>query len=188
MTTYESNIIYSFITNINNYISKLKLIFPSKLLLLECCKTFSKELNKFVIEFNNISIDNNRNIITTKEELEEYAIGSLISYMTINGNFRSGGFIIKFCEDYFIYIMPDFVTKYRARYVNISEMWIGDVYTTRNDIVSIVSCERKKTKFSIIINDVIIFSGSEDNCSQFKHGERYEMITNWCTYFNNKLT
>lgn len=82
----------------------------------------------------------------------------------------------------------NFCLENGARYVNISEMWIGDVYTTRNDIVSIVSCERKKTKFSIIINDVIIFSGSEDNCSQFKHGERYEMITNWCTYFNNKLT
>ena len=88
-------------------------------------------------------IENGRKEITTKKQLEKFPIGSLISYMNIDDRFRTGGFIIKFATDYFIYITPDFSTKYRARYSHILKMWAGNVYNTKNDIVIIVASSQE---------------------------------------------
>lgn len=184
-TTYEKNIIYSLINNFINYISNLKEyeIFYSNEKLMKCCKILLDKIYKFIIVFDNVFVNENRNEIATKKELEKYPIGSAISHMTINSNFKSGGFITKFCKDYFIYILPDFVTKYKARYENISKIWVGNVYATENDIVSIIPSKRKKTKCAVIINDIAIFYGTEYDCILFKNSKKYKMIMKWYQYF-----
>ena len=81
-------------------------------------------------------LESGRKEITTKTQLEKYPVGSMISYKNKNDDFKQGGFIIKFADNYLIYITPDFTTKYRVWYKNIKTMWVGDVYKTKNDLVS----------------------------------------------------
>ena len=103
-----------------------------------------KKIDKAVLKtkISNM-INNGRQEITTKDQLERFSIGSLISYININNIFKQGGFIIKFFDEFFVYITPDFTTKYRVRYKNILKMFVGDVYSVRNDIVSIVKTTQK---------------------------------------------
>lgn len=131
-------------------------------------------------------IENGRSEITTKKQLEKYPIGSLISYMTNSNIFKLGGFIVKFANDYFIYITPDFKTKYRARYKNIKKMWAGDVYEVKNDLISFVKTSQKKTNFEIRVNDIIIFyARSSFDARRFKCTEKYKRLVLWNDYFNN---
>jgi hypothetical protein len=133
-------------------------------------------------------VENGRKEITTKKQLEKFPIGSLISYMNIDNVFRSGGFIIKFTPDYFIYITPDFSTKYRARYSHILKMWAGNVYNTQNDIVSIVPASQDKTNFSVVVNDIPIYYAKKSfDAKRFKHTAKYKKIIEWCTYFNQPI-
>ena len=65
-------------------------------------------------------------------------------------------------------------------------MWVGDVYTTKNDIVSIVPASQKITKYPVIINDIVIYYGScEYDIAVFKNTKNFKNIMMWCEYFNN---
>ncbi len=122
-----------------------------------------------------VFLENGRKEITTKKQLEKYTIGSLISYMNKSNIFRPGGFIIKFAEEYFIYISPDFKTKYRARYKNIQKMWVGDVYKVKHP-----------TNFEIKVNDIIIYYAKDSyDTRRFKHTDKYKRLIAWNDYFNN---
>ena len=129
-------------------------------------------------------IENGRKEITTKEELEKFPIGCIISYLNNDDIFRPGGFIIKFKPEYFIYITVDFSTKYRARYSHIQKMWVGDVYNTRNDFVSIVPATRAETNFPVIVDDVVVhYATSNYDAKRFKHTDKYLTMMKWCEYF-----
>ena len=135
-----------------------------------------------------VMIENGRHEITTKKQLEKYPIGSLISYLNINNVFRPGGFIIKFTPEYFIYISPDFTTKYRARYNHIQTIWVGSVYHTKNDFVSIVQTSQKKTNFPVIVNDIIIYYGKNTfDIKRFQNTDKYKKIIQWCQYFEQTI-
>lgn len=131
-------------------------------------------------------IENGRKEITTKEQLEKYEIGSLISYVNNADIFKSGGFIIKFADEYFIYITPDFKTKYRVRYINVKKMWIGNVYKIKNDLVSLSKSTQKPTKFEIKINNIIIhYARNSFDVKRFMSTEKYKRLIAWNEYFNN---
>jgi len=131
-------------------------------------------------------IENGRKEITTKKQLEKYPIGSLISYLNNQNIFKPGGFIIKFNPEYFIYITSDFTTKYRARYSHIQKMWVGSVYKTKNDFASIVPTQQNKTKFPVIVNDIVIYYASDTyDVKRFKYTEKYKKIITWCQYFES---
>src|SRR5262245_40366681 len=101
-------------------------------------KPSKRKIEKARLEGKIVSfIENGRKEITTKKQLEKYPVGSLISYINKANVFKLGGFILKFSDDYFIYIKPDFQTKIRARYKNIKKMWVGDVYKVKNDLISL---------------------------------------------------
>ncbi len=124
-------------------------------------------------------IENGRHEITSKKQLEKYPIGSLISYMNNNNVFRSGGFITKFSDDYFIYILSDFKTRYRARYSHIQKMWVGSVYSTAHDIVSIVPSTNKKTNFPVVINDITIhYAQKTFDIKRYKNTDKFKRICN----------
>ena len=127
-----------------------------------------------------------RKEITTKKELEKFSIGSVVSYMNTRNDFKVGGFIMKFCDEYFIYIMPDFITKIRVRYVNILKMWVGNVYEVKNDIVSIVTTPQEKTNFYVKVNDIFIYYGKRQyDIDRFKNSRKYQNIDNWIKYFES---
>lgn len=129
-------------------------------------------------------IENGRKEITTKKQLEKYPIGSLISYLRTDNIYKPGGYIIKFTPEYFIYILHDFSAKYRARYNVIEKMWVGSVYNTTNDFVSITPIKHIKTNFPVIINDVTIYYAKNTfDVKRFINTEKYKKITQWCQYF-----
>jgi hypothetical protein len=131
-----------------------------------------------------IMIENGRKEITTQKELEKYLSGSPISYIDINNTFKSGGFLLKTMDKYFIYVTPDFLLKKRVYFKNVSKMWIGDVYSIKNDLISLTETSQKKTNFPVKINNIIIYYGrSNFDKKRFMNTVRYEKIVQWYKYF-----
>lgn len=122
-----------------------------------------------------------RKEITTKEELEEYTKGALISYITKKGIFRSAGFIDKFEDESFIYLsVIDFKTRVRVKYSSIQKMWVGDVYKTKNDTVSIIPSTNKQSKYFVKIGDVIVYYAPDSTMiNRFKCTQKYDRMIKW---------
>lgn len=131
-------------------------------------------------------VENGRKQISTKEELEEYPIGSLISYMTKGGIFRKAGFLDKLEKESFVYLSADFNSRRRVKYANIKKIWIGTVYETKNDIVSIIPSENKKTKFFAKIGNVVVYYAADSHSvGRFKHTQKYQRMTKWHDLYGN---
>ena len=131
-----------------------------------------------------IMMDNGRKEITSREELEQFPIGSLISYTNKNNTFRQGGFIIKFANEYFNYITPDFKTKYRVRYVNVEKMWVGDVYKVTKDTISLTATTQTKTNFPVKVNNIIVYYAKNNfDANRYILTNKYETMIKWCEYF-----
>ncbi len=144
-------------------------------------KAFAKDAMKTKI---GIMIENGRKEITTGEELDEFLIGSLISYMDNNKIFKHGGFLVKTTNEYFIYITSDFLQKKRVYFKNVSKMWVGDVFSIKNDLVSLTKTSQKKTNFPVKINNTILYYGRNNfDKKRFMNTDRYQKIIQWYKYF-----
>ena len=131
-------------------------------------------------------IENGRIEITSKAELEEHPIGSLISYMNNNNIFKSCGFLTKICDDYFIYIKPDFESKFKVRYDNIKKMWVGDVYKVKQDIVSITKSSKQETKYKVIIDDIVVYyANDKSDYRRYTHTQKYKTMVKWSEFFTD---
>ena len=144
-----------------------------------------KQVPKYVADVKiTMMLENGRKEITTKEELEKYPIGSLISYMNKNNEFKQAGFIYKFSDEYFIYLASDFTTKYRVRYKNVQKMWVGDVYSVTSDLVSLVKADNKKTNFPVKINNIIVYYAKNNfDVVRFKNTGKYKNMIKWVEIF-----
>lgn len=133
-------------------------------------------------------IENGRVEITSKKELKQFAIGSLISYMNTNDIFKSCGFLTKITDDYFIYVKPDFESKFKVRFAHVQKIWVGDVYHVKNDLISITKTitERPQSKFEVIINNVIVYYGKDkSDYRRFIHTQKYKIMLMWSKFFTN---
>lgn len=131
--------------------------------------------------------NNGRKEITTKDELEKFPIGSLISYMNKSGIFKTAGYIWNFGDDYFIYLTADFTKKYRVKYKNVLKMWVGNVYKTSNDIVSVVPSTNKKTKLVAKIGKVpVYYTTNRNTLNRFMHTEKYQRMVKWYEIFEDE--
>lgn len=129
-------------------------------------------------------LENGRSEITTKKELKKYPIGSMISFIKKERIFKPGGFLTKIADDHFTYITPDFQNKYRVKYSNIVKMWVGDVYSTVNDLVSLVKDSKKKTNFPVEVAGIIVYYAKNNyDAKRFKGTDRYKVMSDWCNYF-----
>ena len=148
-------------------------------------KHSTKIINQDIIEARiKTFIEYGRKEITTKEELEEFPIGSLISYMNKDNMLKQGGFIIKFTDDYFNYITADFTAKYRVRYVNVKKMWVGDVYKVSKDIISLTTTTQPKTNFPVKVNNVVVFYAKNNfDIKRYTSTIKYKTMIKWCEYF-----
>ncbi len=130
-------------------------------------------------------LDYGRKEITTKKQLQKYAAGSPISYRNIHDIFKVGGFLVKIGDDYFIYVTPDFMQKYRVRFANVKKMWVGDVYQLHNDIVALTKTKQAKTNFPVEVNGVVVYYGkSTFDKRRFMGTIKYKRLIKWCEYFN----
>lgn len=123
-----------------------------------------------------------RTEINTKEQLEKFPIGSPVSYLNNNNVFRPGGFIIKFKQEYFIYVLADFKTKYRARYNNIQKMWVADTFI-RN------SKQKNKTNFPVKINNIIVYYAIDNfDVERAQNTNKFLLMKNWFEFFHTTTT
>ncbi|AEQ32559.1 hypothetical protein [Megavirus chiliensis] len=133
-------------------------------------------------------IENGRKEIKRQKELEKYPIGSLISYFNKDGVFKIGGFIKNFGDDNFVYLSSDFEKNIRVRYCNVDKMYVGDVFKTKNDIVSIVPYTKTKTNFPVKIGDVVVYYGKNNTMSRrFMHTQKYKRMDQWYKIFSEML-
>ncbi|AYV85582.1 MAG: hypothetical protein Satyrvirus24_6 [Satyrvirus sp.] len=129
-------------------------------------------------------LENGRKEIKTKEELEKFPIGSIFSYINKNGIFKNGGFIIKFLDDYFIYITIDFMTKYRVRYNNIEKMWVGDPRKIKNDVISLMPAIQKPTNFEVKLGKTVVYYAPRDrDKKRFTKTNKYKIMEKWYKTF-----
>jgi hypothetical protein len=132
-------------------------------------------------------IKNGRKEITTKKQLEKFPIGSLISYFNNENIYRSGGYIKKFGDDYFVYLTSDFERNVRVRYKNVSKMFAGNVYETKNDVVSIVPSKAKKSKhFAKIGDTVVLYATTATLVTRYEHTQKYLRMKKWHELFGDE--
>ncbi|AKI81609.1 hypothetical protein [Acanthamoeba castellanii mimivirus] len=129
--------------------------------------------------------EHGRKEITSKEKLEKFPIGSIVSYTNKQDIYRTGGFITKFADEYFIYVTPDFQTKYRVKYKNVKKMWVGNVYKVKNDIISLSETTQKETNFPVKIGDTVIYYASKKfDKTRYMNTKKYKTLLNWYEYFH----
>ena len=149
----------------------------------------SNEKNHYVSKAANAAkietlIEHGRKEITTKNQLKKFAIGSLVSYMNKDDIIKSGGFITKFADEYFIYVTPDFNAKYRVRYINITKMWVGNAYKVKGDIINLIKTDQKKTNFPARIGDITVFySKKAYHLKRYMNTDRFKRTVRWYNYF-----
>jgi len=132
---------------------------------------------------------NGRHEITTKKELEKYPIGSLISYLNHNDVLYIAGFITRFEPNYFVYMKSDFGEKrWRGRYDSIKTMWVGDVYATHNDIVSInTPREKGDDRYSVSVDGIVVYYGKQKfDMQRFEETDKHRRMIQWLEYFGGK--
>ncbi|RYE16753.1 MAG: hypothetical protein EOP45_16920 [Sphingobacteriaceae bacterium] len=146
----------------------------------------SKKTHHSVINANGIMlISHGRQEITSREQLEKYSLGSLISYETVDGRYTKGGFITKFTDKYFVYTLLDFSKKYRIRYHKIKRMWVGDMFNVNNDFMSFREPD-KKTKHEVKIGNYVVkcFKDKQSRLI-FLGRDKYQHMLKWYDMFNN---
>ncbi len=130
-----------------------------------------------------------RKKITTKHELEEYPIGSLISYTNKKNEFRKAGYVLKYSDNYFIYVTPDFQTKYRVKYKNVLEMWVKKVDSPLKDLIWQAETIQEKTNFPIFIgNKVIYYAKNNSDRDKYMDTTKYKKLVKWYDHFGNNQT
>jgi len=129
-------------------------------------------------------IKNGRNEITTINELKKFPIGSLISYENKYGIYKTAGFLWKVSDDYFIYLNLDTDKKTRVRIKNVNKMWAGGVYDVKNDIVSLIPTEKKKTSKPVIVGNTIIYYAKDNyDYNRFLCTSKYKLMEKWYETF-----
>lgn len=135
-------------------------------------------------KINSLLKNGRKQIPPSKKQLSKFPIGSLISHINNNNVFKHGGFLTKITNLYFIYLAPDFTNKFRVRFKNIKKIFVGSVYTTHNDLISIVKTKQKKTNFLITINGTIVYYAQKNfDRNRFKNSKRFQLMVQWYKYF-----
>lgn len=133
-----------------------------------------------------IFLTHGRKVITTYNELKEYKIGSIISYINKNNVLKMGGFLTKITKEYFIYVTPLYDARYRVRFANVKKMYVSDVYEAhKNDFVSLAKAPQDYTRFPAEIMGIPIFyAKSNYELNRFKSTIRYKDLIKWLEYFH----
>lgn len=117
-------------------------------------------------------IKNNRVKIKTRKQLKKYPLGSLISYIKIDGTYRKGGFLENIDKEYFTFQEGD--EPFTELFENIKEMYVGSPVRKLNRKSS------KKSNFPIKIGEDIIYYAKDNfDKSRFMNTSRYKKLEEW---------
>jgi hypothetical protein len=136
-------------------------------------------------------IDKGRNTVINRDELKKYPLGSNISYTDTNDIFHSGGFLDSIHKKYFVirYNFADEAEFESVYFTEVSIMYVGIVNKTKNDVVSIIKYERKKTNFPVYVGETIVYYASDTvDKNRFLSTEKYKRMIDWYNVYGNYLT
>lgn len=114
-------------------------------------------------------IKSGRNVIKTKEELKKFPLGTLVSYITKEGLYRSGGFLRSIKNKYFALQGGNVANpiSFPVQFSNIKKMYVGSPIKNVNRTV-------KKTNFPVMIGKTIVYyAKSNYDIKRFKATKKY---------------
>lgn len=131
-------------------------------------------------------IKNGRKEITSIDELKKFPLGSMISYINKKGKFKSGGFLWKINDEYFIYLILQTNQKIRVRIKYVEKIWIGNVFTTKNDVVSLIKYSGTKTTRPVIVNNIAVYYAKDSHdYNRYICTNKYKLMKVWSDVFGD---
>lgn len=134
-------------------------------------------------------LENGRVEIETKKQLENFPLGSLVSYMTIDDLYRSGGFLKTIKDDYFVLVggTSGNPISFSVQFDNIKSMYVGNPFETKKDEVSIVPTKKAKTRYPVKIGDTVVYYANDVyDYKRFLETEKYKRYIKWYESFGKK--
>lgn len=133
----------------------------------------------------NTLIANGRKEIISKKEMLKYPIGSYVSYENVNNIFKQAGFITEICDDYFIYVAPDFKQRKKVYFDFVKRMWVGKVNKVSRDILGLVESKQVPTWYPVYVGNVIVYyARAESDYHRYKRTDKCKRQEAWVEYFN----
>lgn len=125
-------------------------------------------------------IDKGRVLITTKEELENFPKGSVVSYITKEGKYRSGGFLTSIQPDYFtLHGGTKFApVSFCVQFSNVKEMYVGKVDRSRK-ITKIVPVPitQEITNYPVFVGDIVVkYEKDKWKQNRFMQSKKYKAM------------
>lgn len=136
-------------------------------------------------------IEKGRKIINTKEELLSCPLGSIVSFITTDDMYYQDGYLVRIGEKTFSLILDltDDAEIVKIKFKNINTMYVGFVYETKNDTVSIHKSDNKRTNFPVKINNTVIYYAKDKfDMMRFTNTDKYKRIIKWLSIFGNNIT
>ena len=125
-----------------------------------------------IIEKIKSMLKNGRVRVQTKKELSKHPLGSLVSYLTKDGKYRSGGFLRSIQKDYFALQggISSNPISFCVRFDNIRMMYVGSP-------VQLTNRKLTKTNFPVKINGKIVYYAKDNyDVNRFKNTQRYKRM------------
>lgn len=116
--------------------------------------------------------------------------GNLVSYITKDGKYRSGGFIVSWNEDYFAVrggggYGP--IISFSVQYKNIKEAYIRKP-SRKNSPLEPIPTDKPKTNYPVKIDKVTVFYGKNNwEVERFKKSNKYNRMVKWSEEHNSNI-
>lgn len=127
-------------------------------------------------------LNNGRVEIYTREELEQFPKGIVVSYMTHEGLYRSGGFLTTVSDDYFTLLggNPQFGrARFSVAFDNTAVMWVGYVNRSRS-LITPVKTYKEKTNYPVKVGSLIVYYGKDNyDRKRFMSTNKYKAMVSW---------
>lgn len=127
-------------------------------------------------------LDNGRRIIRNRREFRNEPLGSLVSYVTKENLYRSGGFLKKIEKDYFViqggtYGKP---ISFTVQFNNVHYVIVGSpIRSTQKKL--------KTTNFPVSIGDKVVYYARDNyDRKRFKMTEKYKNMEIWKKQYESK--
>jgi len=128
-------------------------------------------------------IKNGRKKIETRDELLIYPLGCLVSYVTNDGLYRSGGFLRTIKKKYFA-LQGGTAGKpisFCVQFENIREMYVGTP-------IRLTNRTQKKTNFKVKIGTKVVYYAKDNfDKSRFMNTKRYKDMKNWYDIYGQTI-
>jgi len=117
-------------------------------------------------------LENGRKEIHTRDELLLYPLGSLVSYVTVEGLYRSGGFLRAIKDVYFALGGGTFnhPVSFCVQFENVQAMYVGPPIFNTNR-------KGQKTNFKVKIGKKVVYYAKDNyDRRRFKNTQRYKRM------------